>query len=103
MDEPEVAYVVAFCEIGIYVCYLAGQLHSKQLFASLSRHILSGSIIFCCLFLYLLDDCYKFGTFLSLKSVLIEIGKWAQKVMGGRGRRFHDCLVFSHKAKNLYS
>lgn len=71
---------------GIHVCYFAGQLHSTQLLGSRSRCTPTGGIN--------LGYFHRFGTFLSLKSVLVEIGKWAQKVRGGerRGLPFCDCL-----------
>lgn len=56
----------------IHICYLAGQLHRMWLLDSCSRHSFRGHINFG--YLLLLCDFHVFGTVLSLKSFLVEIG-----------------------------
>lgn len=89
MDEPEVAYAVDFCEIGIQ--QLVEQYMSVTWLVTYTEHscwahtpdALSVEVLILAILFYLLGDFHRFGTFLFLKSVLVEIGKWAQKVMGG--------------------
>lgn len=98
MGKTEVAYVVAFCEIGIQqsvqehvsVTWLVSYtVHSCW------HHALGAlpvELLILTVLLSLLGDFRRFGIFLSLKSVLVEIGKRAKKVIGERELRFHDCL-----------
>lgn len=98
MDEPVVAYVVAFCEIGIqqfvkeYTSIISLVSYTAHSCWAHAPDALSVEVLILVILSYLLGDFHRFGTFLCLKSILVEIDKWAQKARGEERLRFHDCL-----------